>query len=312
MSQPTETMLRYRPWRGELHGPSYGSLAMARVSLKLMMRRKLFWVLYALALLIFFFFFYGQYLVVWIQIQTANQSVPFLGVRVRVADLLKFLDKLNLNGSAHTYANFIWFQGYISMIVLALAGAVLVGNDFHHGSLPFYLSKPMGRRHYVLGKCLGAGIFINLLTTLPALILYIQAGLLYDWQTYYFEHLRELVGILGYGLALTTTLGLFLVATAVAVRRTVPLVMVWAGVFVLCRMMGSFFVDGQRFHPAWRLLDLWNNLYLVGLWCLGADRSEERPDTQPEVWAAFLVVAGVCVASALYLRRRIQAVEVVS
>jgi ABC-2 type transport system permease protein len=312
MPTPTDAMLRYRPWKGELQGPVYGSLAMARVSLKLMMRRKLFWALYALAALIFFFFFYGQYLVVWIQIQTANQTVPLFGARIRIADLLKFLDKLNLNGSAHTFGNFIWFQGYISMIVLALAGAVLVGNDFHHGSLPFYLSKPMGRRHYVLGKCLGAGIFINLLTTIPALALYIQAGLLYDWQTYYFEHLRELVGILAYGFLLTATLGLFLVATAVAVRRTVPMVMIWAGAFVLCRMLGGFLVDGQRFHPAWRLIDLWNDLYLVGLWCLGADRSEERPYSQPEVWAAFLVVAGVCIISGLYLRRRIQAVEVVT
>ena len=49
------------------------------------------------------------------------------------------------------------------MIVLALAGSVLVGNDFHHGSLPFYLSKPIGRRHYVLGKCLGVGAFVNLI-----------------------------------------------------------------------------------------------------------------------------------------------------
>ena len=68
------------------------------------------------------------------------------------------------------------------MIVLALAGAVLVGNDFHHGSLSFYLSKPLGRRHYALGKGLAAAGFINLITTLPAFILYVQAGLLYDWD----------------------------------------------------------------------------------------------------------------------------------
>jgi len=312
MSTPTDALLRYRPWTGTLRGPTYGALAMARVSLKLMVRRKLFWALYALAALVFFFFFYGQYLVVWITIQTANQTVPVFGARVRVTDLLKFLDKLNLNGSAHTFGNFIWFQGTICMIVLALAGAVLVGNDFHHGSLPFYLSKPIGRRHYVLGKCLGAAFFINMLTTVPALLLYLEAGLLYDWQSYYLDHLRELFGILAYGSVLTVTLSLFLVATAVAVRRTVPLVMVWAGAFVLCRSLGSFLVDGQRFHPAWRLIDLWNDLYLIGLQCLGADRSEEKPDTQPELWAAWLVVGGVCALSAVYLRRRIEAVEVVT
>ena len=54
--------------------------------------------------------------------------------------------------------------------MLALAGSVLVGNDFLHGSLPFYLSKPIGRWHYVLGKCLAIGVFVNLMTTLPAIL----------------------------------------------------------------------------------------------------------------------------------------------
>jgi ABC-type transport system involved in multi-copper enzyme maturation permease subunit len=312
MPTPTDALLRYRPWRGKLRGPLNGSWAMARVALRIMFRRKLFWGLYALAGLIFFFFFYGQYLVVWIQMQTANQTVMLAGLPIRAGDLTRFLDRLALNGTAHTYGNFIWFEGYIAMIVLALAGAVLVGNDFHHGSLPFYLSKPIGRWHYVLGKCLGAAAFVNLLTTVPALALYAQAGLLYDWKAYYLDHWREFVGILGYGAVLTVCLSLLLVATAVWVRRTVPLVMVWAGLFVLCRMLSAFLVDGQRLDERWRLLDLWNDLYLVGLWCLGADWDRLRPPEQPQPWEAAVAVGLVCAACLLYLRRRIQAVEIVS
>ncbi|OWK43690.1 ABC transporter permease subunit [Fimbriiglobus ruber] len=312
MPTPTDALLRYRPWRGNLRGPWFASVAMARVSLRLMFRRKLFWALYALAALIFFFFFYGQYLVVWIQLQTANQTVMFAGIPIKAADLTRFLDRLALNGTAHTYGSFIWFQGYVVMIILALAGAILVGNDFHHGSLPFYLSKPIGRWHYVMGKCLGAAAFVNLLTTLPALVLYIQAGLLYDWQEYYVDHWRELVGILGYGAILTITLSLLLVATAVWLRRTVPLVMVWAGVFVLCRTLSAFLVDGQHLPERWRLIDLWNDMYLLGLWMLGAERESIRPINQPEFWEAAVAVSGVCIACLLFLRRRIQAVEIVS
>jgi ABC-type transport system involved in multi-copper enzyme maturation permease subunit len=312
MPTPTDALLRYRPWRGTFRGPLNGSLAMARVSLRLMARRKLFWALYALAALIFFFFFYAQYLVVWLQLQAANQTVAVAGMRIPVTDLFKFFDRLALNGSAHTFGNFIWFEGYVAMIVLSLAGAVLVGNDFHHGSLPFYLAKPIGRWHYVLGKCLGAGLFVNLLTTVPAVLLYIQAGLLYDWQAYYLDHWRELLGVLAYGAVLTATLSLLLVATAVWLRRTVPLVMVWAGVFVLGRMLAAFLVDGQHFDVRWRLIDLWNDLYLVGLWCLGADRTDMRPSGQPAVWEAAAVVGLVCAACLLYLRRRVQAVEIVS
>jgi ABC-type transport system involved in multi-copper enzyme maturation permease subunit len=310
MPSPTDQLLRYRPWRGQFRPPAAATLAVARAGLRLMARRKLFWALYALAGLVFFFFFYGQYLVVWIQIQTADRTVTFAGIPVNAGELTKFLDALALNGSGKTYANFVWFQGYISMIVLALAGAVLVGNDFHHGSLAFYLSKPLGRWHYAAGKALAAGAVVNLLTTLPALALYIQAGLLYDWQTYYTGHWQELLGLLGYGLALTITLSLLLVATAGWLRRTVPLVMLWAGLFVLARGLAGFLVDVRNLHPNWRLIDLWNDLYLVGLWCLRVPADPKAP-AQPDVGWAAAVVAAVCVACGLYLRRRIEAVEVV-
>ena len=69
MPAQTDTLLRYRPWRGTLHGPLWSALAMARASLKLMFRRRLYWGLFALSLMVFFFFFYGQYLVVWITTQ---------------------------------------------------------------------------------------------------------------------------------------------------------------------------------------------------------------------------------------------------
>ena len=311
MPSQSDNLLRYRPWRGTLHGPIWSALAMARTSLRLLYRRRLFWGLFALALLVFFFFFYGQYLVVWITTQTANDSVIVGGVRVPVKNFTKFLDRLALNGSTHTFGNFIWFEGYVVVIVLALAGSVLVGNDFFHGSLPFYLSKPIGRWHYILGKCLAIGFFVNLCTTIPALLLWLQAGLLYDWKTYYFDNLDLLAGILGYGLVLTVTLSLLVVATAVWVRRTVPMVMVWMGVFVLMRLLAGWLVDALKYDEHWRLLDLWNNLYLVGLWCLQADPESIRPQPQPVFWQAAVVVGGVCVACLLYLRNRVQAVEIV-
>jgi len=283
------------------------------VSLRLMFRRRLYWGLFALSMLVFFFFFYGQYLVVWITTQVAEDTVPIAGMKVPLRDFTRFLDRLALNGTTHTFGNFIWFEGYVAMIVLALAGAVLVGNDFHHGSLPFYLSKPISRRHYVLGKVLGVGGFVNLLTTVPAVGLWVQAGFLYGWHTYFVENFRLLLGILGYGVALTLALSLLLVATAVLVRRTVPLVMVWCGLFVLCPALAAFLANNQNLGPTWRLIDLWNDLYLIGLTLLGVEPTAARSGfEQPPVWQAAVVIVCVCAASWLYLRRRIRAVEIVS
>lgn len=313
MPTPTDNLLRYRPWKGAFRPPVFGAVAMARACLTILLRRKLFWAIYALAGLVFFFYFYMQYLFIWIKQQASDRTAMIAGIPVRLSQFDTFLERVNMNGTGMTFANFVWFEGYVAMIVLALAGAVLVGNDFHHGSLPFYLSKPISRRHYVLGKVLGVGGFVNMLTTVPAIGLWVQAGLLKGWQTYYFENFGLLLGILGYGVVLTLTLSLLLVATSVLVRRTVPLVMVWCGLFVLCPALASFLANNQNLGPTWRLIDLWNDLYLIGLTLLGVEPTEARSGfEQPPVWQAVVVVVCVCAASWLYLRRRIRAVEIVS
>src|SRR5271165_5819511 len=112
----------------------------------------------------------------------AEQSVQLFGARMAPGDLIKQLrDAMKLNGSAETYRNFFWYQGWMVMVLLAMAGAIMVGNDFHHGSLPFYLSKPLTPWHYLLGKCLAVAVFVNLMTTLPALVLFVQYRTLYEW-----------------------------------------------------------------------------------------------------------------------------------
>src|SRR5881227_3607868 len=71
------TLLSYRPWRGTFRGPAAGMWAIARVALFLLLRRWLFWGLYALAAMIFLFFFYGQYLQTWIGTQLSQETINF-------------------------------------------------------------------------------------------------------------------------------------------------------------------------------------------------------------------------------------------
>ena len=55
------------------------------------------------------------------------------------------------------------------MILLAFSGSLLVGTDFRNKSLPFYLSRRVDRRHYIVGKLLAISVIVSLLTTIPAL-----------------------------------------------------------------------------------------------------------------------------------------------
>src|SRR3954466_16251740 len=113
MPAHTDTLLRYRPWRGELHGPLWAAAAMARVSLRLMFRRWQLWGLFALGLLVFSFFFYGSDLVVWITTQLTTETVRFPRIPVTVGDLTKYFNRLSLNGTDHTFGYFLWFQNSV-------------------------------------------------------------------------------------------------------------------------------------------------------------------------------------------------------
>lgn len=306
------SLLHYRPWRGRFHGSAHSVWPIARTSLRTMFRRKLFWALYALGLLFFLMFFFGQYLLAWTESQTAGESITiFAGVKVKPEDIISPLRKgLRLDGSSLHYRNFFRYQASMIVIILALAGSLLVGNDFQFGSIPFYLSKPLGPWHYLLGKCLAVAVLVNLMTTLPALVLYAQYGLLTSWQ-YFTGHGRLLLGILGYGAVLTVCLSLVLVATAGLLRRTVPMIMAWTTLFVFLRFLAAALVDGLHHSPRWRLMDLWNDTSLLGNYCLGVPAAEVRPFAQPPVAEAAFVVGAVCLICLTYLSLRIRAVEIV-
>jgi ABC-2 type transport system permease protein len=199
---------------------------------------------------------------------------------------------------------------------------VLVGNDFAHRSLGFFLSKPIKRWHYLAGKCLAVGVVVNLLTTLPALVLFTQHGL-DDWEYFtnpsFFVQSGTgkgpaswplLLGILGYGLVLTVFLSLMLVAAASWLRRTMPLIMVWTSLFMFMRLLATLLVD-LKYGDSWRLIDLWNNLCVVGSWCLGFESYTMGPPGQPSFLEASFVLLGVCSLCLIYLNLRTRAVEIV-
>lgn len=317
-------LLQYRAWQGALGRPIRGIWPIARVALGTLLRRRFFWVLYAAGMLLFFMFFFGAYLLDW-----AETMLPTTPIKIGKlsADPARIVPVLRsglrvLNGSQETYMYFFIYQGAMLMVVLTLAGSVLVGNDYTNRSLGFFLSKPIKRWHYVAGKCLAVGVVVNLLTTVPALLLYAQHGF-DDWEYVtnpaYFVQTGTgrgpagwplLLGILAYGLVLTIFMSIALVAAASWLRRTMPLIMVWTTVFMFARLLSRMLVD-LGYGAGWRLIDLWNNLCVVGSRCLGFETYIMGAPGQPTLVEAGLVLLGVCGLCLIYLNLRTRAVEIV-
>ena len=287
--------------------------------------RRLFWVLYGFALLLFLMFFFGSFLLDWASTQVAAAPVQIGRLKIdpqRAGDALRRGLRV-LNGSQDTFAYFFGYQGPMVLIILALAGSLLVGNDFNFRSLGFYLAKPIQPRHWIAGKCLAVGVVVHLLTTLPALVLFAQHGMSdfdYVLDVDYFAAAGTgrgpaswllALGIVGYGMVLATALSIMLVAAASWLRRTMPLIVAWVSLFLFLRILANLLVDGLKYDGRWRLLDCWNNLGVVGQACLGFAQEHLEPKPQPTYLEAGLTLLGVCIACLILLKMRTRDVPIV-
>jgi ABC-type transport system involved in multi-copper enzyme maturation permease subunit len=315
-------LLYYRTWRGGFRSPHRSVWPIARVALAMLLRRRLFWVLYGCGLLIFLMFFFGQFLLDWAVTQMPQAPLQTAARNRMLVQLLRAASFLN--GGQDTFRYFFAYQGTMLVVMLTLAGSALVGNDFTFGSVPFYLAKPVSRWHYVLGKVLAVAVVVQLMTTVPALLLYAQYGIGnwdYVLDPNYFRADRPgagpaglplLLGILAYGLLLGACLGVILVATASLLRRTMPMVLGWTGLFLFVPLIAAILVDVLQLGAGWRLLDLWNDLCLAGNACLGFDNRGSRRGAQPATLEAVLVLGATCILCLTYLNRRTRAVEIVA
>jgi len=271
----------------------------ARTSVMLVFRRKIFWLLIGLALINFLLLFATIYLKAQIGAQMGAQNPRLLG----------FIDRIlaGATGTGETYRDFMFAQGTVTMLLLAFAGTMLVGDDHRQGGLTFYLSRRIGRLQYVAGKLSAIGLLVCSTTLVPALVLFIEYGVLTESVDYYFDNYRILLGIFGYGTLMAVVLSLVMFAMASWLQKTVPLVMSWACLFLFLPTVAMILrraYDDRN----WMLLMLWRDIRQLGDWCFGAIDSER--DAPLLGWAA-LIVLGVCVVSAIALIPKVRAVKVV-
>ena len=292
-------LLGYRGWQGERRSHWWACWPIVRNGLWIVLRRKIFWLLLALGLLNFFLNFAGIYIIASLSAQNPN-------LRKTIGRFLEAL--LITSGTRDEFVEFMFRQGTVTMLLLAFAGSQLIGGDYQQGGLSFYLSRRIDRRHYVLGKLMAIGGLVLLITTLPALLLYLEYGLFSNSLDYFRENPRTVVGILGYGLIMAVGLSVLLAAIASWVPRAVPLVMTWTCVFILLPLVGESlrFIRDNRL---WRLLSFWRDLRFLGKWCFDT-LDLEREEDLLAYWAAAIVPA-ICLLCLITFIRRVRAVEIV-
>ncbi len=223
----------------------------ARIGLKLVMKRWIFKVFLGLGLMNFLFFSSMIYFLADLK----NRGLP--------QGAIEFARNFAFIGNGETYRNFIFAQNIVVMLLLAVSGTVLVSNDFRFRSLTFYLSKPLGRGQYFLGKLVATSMLVGMLTLLPCLVLFIEYGLFSESFDYFTESVDIFFAILGYGLLVSIGMSVILLGVAALLQRTISIVMVWGLIFVFLPGLTALLRAGTDTRY-WGMLDFWGLLSQIG------------------------------------------------
>jgi ABC-type transport system involved in multi-copper enzyme maturation permease subunit len=243
--------------------------------------------------------FIGLLMLVWI---------PFLVRLVQVYVVTRFPEAgrvLPVDG--RLFGEFLNQQTGLTLLLSIFGGAGLIANDLRTGAILVYLSRPLTRRDYILGK-LAVLMALNLSATLvPALLLYVVSvglapELFLKWSLAWIAPMIVLHATL-----LSLVVSLLALAISALSRSARVAGLAFAGLVVGLEIVRGVLV-GILDRPEAQALSLLNDLRVLGNLFFGVtERAASIPPAYPI--AALAVTAAACVA---VLRSRVRAVEIVS
>ncbi len=288
----------YHGWQGRLQSPWLACLAIVRVALVQVFRNKAYWLVLGLGAL--------QFLAFWTIIYAVTQlSLPDRTRRMFLREF-GFGEATDVN-QTNGYMEFMEGQSVVVMILLAFSGSLLVGSDFRQGTLPFYLSRRIDRRHYIVGKLLAVSSVIVILTVLPALLLFFEYGVFTSSTDYWIDNWRIPVSVLTFGAVICVVNSILLVTISAYLQRIVPITITWASLFLLLGRLGGYLYR-ETHVEYWRLMDPWRDMRLVGRLCFGVFRDEADREL---AWWALAILGSLCAVALVALVHRVRAVDVV-
>ncbi|MCW5980880.1 MAG: hypothetical protein KIT09_22555 [Bryobacteraceae bacterium] len=215
---------------------------------------------------------------------------------------------------------FLFYLGFQSMLAFFLTGFIgpgLVSPDLANNALPMYLSRPLSRSEYVLGKMTVLVALLSIFTWIPGLLLFLLQSYLggLGWFTH---NLRIAAALFAGSWIWILILALLALALSAWVKWK-PL----AGALLFI----TFFVGGGLANAANAILDTsWGHLinlsHLIGtVWLRlfgepatlgsGAVFFRVQPGAEMPLWVAWAALFGFCGVCLRLLAKKIRAMEIV-
>jgi ABC-2 type transport system permease protein len=204
------------------------------------------------------------------------------------------------------FGEFLNQQVGLTLLLSVFGGAGLIASDLQSGAILVYLSRPLTRRDYILGK-LGVLLGLNLgVTLVPALALYGIGAAVAPQE--YLRWDRGWIGpaIVVDALLIASVVSFVALAVSSLCRSARIAGLGFVGLFVGLEVARGV-VGTMTRRPEAHVLSLQNDLRIVGNRLFGnVDRAVSVPTLYPLVVLAVVLV--LCMA---VLRSRVRAVEIV-
>jgi ABC-2 type transport system permease protein len=231
--------------------------------------------------------------------------VPFVGRGVQIYLSSSFQQVSMLAATAQTFRDFLDQQGlFVFLVTIALGGAI--ADDRRANALQLYLSKPLTRTEYIIGRLVPALACLLGVTFVPAMLLLLLQIAFSGSTAFIGQNLFLLPAITLVSLtqALLSSCTILALSSLSKSRRFVSIM--YAGLIFFTAAMYQVLraITGSR---AWAALSPGDMMDVV------ADAVFRiRANPPVPVAVAALVILLLIVASFLVLERRVRAVEVVA
>jgi ABC-2 type transport system permease protein len=231
---------------------------------------------------------------------------PFLVRAVQMWISSNYPQAAILNPTPETFRQFLEQQDFFVFVITVYVGAGLIANDRRANALQIYLSKPLMRSEYILGKLAVLFTFLALVTFVPAMLL-LWLKVMFDGNFAFLRANLFLIPAITVGSLLQVVLASFTMLALSSLSKSARYVgILYVGItFFTSAIYGVLYAITGSSRVSW--ISIGANLSQV------VDvifRLKPRYATPWEV--SLLVIVGLVVLSISVLERRVRGVEVVT
>jgi ABC-2 type transport system permease protein len=230
----------YQHWKGRLTGHAWRWLAIARHGMRTQFKpwyvRLLIFIAWMPALILV-----GA-LAIWGLIEQgvlgAESWMPFLTMLASASDLHACRQAV----WTICYSVFFRVDLFFIMLIVTVAGPNLISRDLRFNALPLYLSRPLTRYDYFLGKLGMIGGIVALVAVLPAVLAYALGACFSLDLSVVRDTWRLLPASIIYGLVIVVSAGTLMLALSSLSRRSLYVSLAWIGIWIISGAV-SFALD---------------------------------------------------------------------